>query len=214
MLSSSRDSDAHCHLGRSRKALGHTESAGSLCRAAVGLNRESEEKSSKPPLLLETMLFRQQRFEQAKTLLWEVLQDDPDSPGWDWPLSRPRISPVIALESAAALSDPITVRTTHLPGSIAELGAWPTLLRRCAASLNCGGGRSPRPTEGLAGRTSFPSVPVAQSEGVDRGRVVDRVHIAIGDCDPAEVGPSVECVRAGIPQHLAGLGVQRPQAGP
>ena len=108
--------DAHCYLGRSREALGDTETAGSLYRAAVDLNRESEEKSGEPPLLLGTMLFRQQRLEDAKTLIREALQYAPESPlayywlGLVFEQTADLTAAVKALENAAAL-----MRSDHRP---------------------------------------------------------------------------------------------------
>ncbi|MDE0101067.1 MAG: tetratricopeptide repeat protein [Bryobacterales bacterium] len=108
--------DAHCYLGRSREALGDTETAGRLYRAAVDLNREGAEKSSEPPLLLGTMLFRQQRLDEAKTLLWEALQYDPDSPlayywlGLAFEQTADLTAAVRALQNAAVL-----MQTDHRP---------------------------------------------------------------------------------------------------
>ena len=107
---------AHCYLGRSREALGDIEAAGRLYRAAVDLNRESGEGSSEPALLLGTMLFRQQRLDEAKTLLLEALQYDPDSPlayywlGLAFEQTADLPAAVRALQNAAAL-----MRSDHRP---------------------------------------------------------------------------------------------------
>lgn len=102
--------EAHCFLGRTYEALGHAERAGSLYRAAVGLNRQSLSRSSEPSQLLGAMLFRQQQLGPAEALLREALEYDAESPlAHYWlGLVLERKSDVTAairsLETAAALA--------------------------------------------------------------------------------------------------------------
>lgn len=68
--------DGHGFLGRSYEAVGDVGRAASQYRRAVELNRERQRRSGVPPLLLGSLLFRQERPEQAEHLLREALRYD------------------------------------------------------------------------------------------------------------------------------------------
>ena len=72
--------EALTFLGRSHEALGDTERSAKLYLAALELTRKQPFPSSQPPLLLATMLVRQQQMERAKDLLLEALMYDEEAP--------------------------------------------------------------------------------------------------------------------------------------
>lgn len=68
--------DTHGFLGRSYEALGDVGRARSHYSQAVELNRTTKERSPVPPMLLGSLLFRQESPDQAESLLREALRYD------------------------------------------------------------------------------------------------------------------------------------------
>lgn len=66
-------------LGRGFEAKGRIEDAGRQYQEAVALNRAAPKPSGDPPLLLGTMLYRQERLDEAEQHLREALEYRPES---------------------------------------------------------------------------------------------------------------------------------------